>query len=230
MKQAISNQKVLNQKVLNQKVLNHASSNQTVMVVRSHDAVDLLLNVHAAKHLAPFMRCEQSLGSASAELDRRPSSVAYWVGRFLQAGLLVVAREQPRAGKAIPFYRAAADEFQVPLDAMPLGTTEEFLHGARKMMVAEFTSEVEREMRHHFTEGISITGHARRGMSINFIEPKDGSTSPVTEWWGNVSLTKAEAIDLQREMEALIRRFNTDHPGRGRSRYLMMVGLTPKRR
>jgi len=222
MKESLSNQTASNQTASNQ-----TASNQTVMIVRSHDAVDLLLNVHAAKHLAPFMRCEQSLGSASAELDRRPSSVAYWVGRFLQTGLLVIAREQPRAGKAIPFYRAAADEFQVPLDAMPPGTTEEFLHGARKVMVAEFASSVERAARHHFTEGISVTGHARRGISINFIEPKDGSTSPVTEWWGHVSLTKAEANELQLEIEALARRFTAEHPGRGRSRYLMMIGLTP---
>jgi hypothetical protein len=215
MKQALSNQKPVIKKL---------------MIVRSHDAVDLLLNVQAARHLAPFMRCEQSLGSASAELERRPSSVAYWVGRFVQAGLLVVAREQPRAGKAIPFYRAAADEFQIPFDAMPPGTTEEFLHGARKLMVADFAISVERAARHHFTDGISVTGHPRRGMSINFIEPKGGGTSPVTEWWGNVSLTKAEAAELQKEMEALVTRFNNDHPGPGRSRYLIMVGITPTKR
>ena len=208
--------------------MKQALSNQKpVMIVRAHDAVDLLLNVQAARHLAPFMREERSLGSAAAELDRRPSSVAYWVGRFVKAGLLVVTRQQPRAGKAIPYYRAAAEEFRMPFDAMPPGTTEEFLHGARKVMVAEFASSVERAARHHFTDGISVTGHAKHGMSINLIEPKGGGTSPVTEWWGNIALTKAEASELQHEMEALARRFNTNKPGSGRSRYLMMVGLTP---
>lgn len=211
-------------------VSNQKALIQDVMVVRSLAAVDLLLNVQAARHLAPFMRTEQSLGSAAAELDRPPSSVAYWVGRLVQAGLLIVVREQARAGKAIPFYRAAADEFQVPFDAMPAGTTEEFLHGARKMMVSEFATAVERAARHHFKDGITVSGHPQRGMAINFIEPKDGATSPVTEWWGNVSLTKAEAKELQDEMEALIRRFNNDHPGKGRSRYLIMVGITPTKR
>lgn len=209
---------------------NQKRSNETVMIVRAHDAVDLLLNMQAAKHLAPFMRTEHSLGSAAAELDRRPSSVAYWVGRFVKAGLLVVAREQPRAGKAIPFYRAAADEFQVPFDAMPKGSREEFLHGARKMMVGEFATAVERVARTHYSEGLRIAGHPTRGMSISFIEPKDGGDSPVTEWWGKVSLTKQEASELQEEMEALVARFNTEQTGPGRSRYLMMIGIAPTKR
>lgn len=209
---------------------NQTARNHTVMTVRQHDAVDLLLNMQAAKHLSPFMRTEQSLGTAAAELDRRPSSVAYWVSRFVQAGLLIVAREQPRAGKAIPFYRAAADEFQVPFDAMPKGSREEFLHGARKMMVGEFASAVERAARTHYAEGLRIVGHPRRGMSISFIEPTDNSRSPVTEWWGKVSLTKAEADDLQDEMEAIVKRFSNDRPGEGRSRYVMMVGIAPTKR
>ena len=212
---------------MKQALSNQGPSIPPVMIVRTLGAVDLLLNVQAARHLGPFMRYEQSLGSAAAELGRRPISVAYWVGRLMRAGLLVVVREQPRAGKAIPYYRAAANEFQVPYDAMPPGTTEEFLNGARKVMVAEFASSVERAARNHFTDGISVTGHAEGGMSINFIEPKGGGTSPATEWWGNVSLTKAEANDLQLEMEALVRRFNTEQRGRGRSRYLVVVGLTP---
>ncbi len=209
--------------------MKEALSNQTTMVVRAHDAVDLLLNMQAAKHLAPFMRSEQSLGLAAAELDRRPSSVAYWVRRFCQAGLLNVAREEPRAGKAIPFYRAAADEFQVPFDAMPSGARDQFLHGARKMMVGEFATATERAMRTYYADGLSIKGHAQRGMSISFIEPTDGRSSPVTEWWGKVLLTKTEATELQHEMEALVERYSTDHPGRGRARYLMMLGVAPAR-
>ncbi|CAN5401365.1 hypothetical protein BH10ACT2_BH10ACT2_17670 [soil metagenome] len=209
---------------------NQAEGNSTAMVVRAHDAVDLLLNMQAAKNLAPFMRCEQSLGTAAAELDRRPSSLAYWVRRFRQAGLLVVAREEPRAGKAIPFYRAAADEFRVPFDAMPAGARDQFLHGARKMMVGEFASAAEKAMRTYYADGLSIKGHPPRGMSISFIEPTDGRTSPVTEWWGKVSLTRAEAEQLQREMDALVARYNTDHLGSDRSRYLIMVGIAPTKR
>lgn len=211
-------------------VSNQTPLSQTVMIVRSHDAVDLLLNVQAARHLAPFMRTEQSLGSAAAELGRRPSSLAYWVDRFVRAGLLSVVREQPRAGKAIPFYRATADEFQVPFDSMSPGTAAEFLHGARKVMVQEFAKSVERAARDHFTDGIRVTGHPERGMSISFIEPKgEGGTSPVTEWWGKVALTKSEADELQKEMETLVSRFSNDRPARGKSRYLIMVGITPTR-
>jgi len=203
---------------------------RTTMVVTAHDAVDLLINMQAARHLRPFMKSEQSLGSAAAELGRRPSSVAYWVRRFVQAGLLVIAREQPRAGKAIPYYRAAADEFHVPFDAMPKGAREEFLHGARKMMVGEFAAATERAVRTYYAQGLCITGHPQRGISISFIEPADGHRSPVTEWWGHVSLTKAAAESLQDELESLVARFAIDQPAEGKSRYLMMVGITPTKR
>lgn len=208
---------------------NQKPSTKKVVVVRKHDAADLLMNMQAARHLAPFMHDEQTLGSAAAELGRRPSSVAYWLRRLRQAGLLVVVREQARAGKAIPFYRAAADEFQVPFDAMPKGAREEFLHGARKLMVGEFATSVERAARTYFSEGLSITGHPTHGISISFIEPKDG-TSPIMEWWGKVSLTKPEAEEFRRELEALVARFDSKPASPTRSRYLVMVGITPTKR
>lgn len=205
------------------------SNQKSLMIVRKHDAVDLLMNMQAARHLAPFMHAEQTLGSAAAEIGRRPSSVAYWVRRLLQAGLLVVVREQARAGKPIPYYKAAAAEFRVPFDAMPSGAREEFLHGARKLMVGEFAASVERAARTFYSDGLSITGHKTHGVSISFIEPKDDA-SPIMEWWGKVSLTKAEAAEFRSELEALVSRFDGKPQSPTRSRYLVMVGITPTTR
>ena len=97
-------------------------SNQTrVMAVTEHRAVDLLLKLASTRCLGPFMREEHTLGSAAAELQMPASSLAYYVGRFVNAGLVEVVRLQTRSGKPIPVYRATAEEFRVPFDAMPPG-------------------------------------------------------------------------------------------------------------
>jgi len=58
----------------------------------------------------PFMRAEHTLGSAAKSAQVPASSLAYWVRRFLTAGLVEITRVQPRRGKPIPHYRAMSRE------------------------------------------------------------------------------------------------------------------------
>ena len=141
-----------------------SNESRTPVVAREHMAVDLLLNLDAARRLAPFMRCEQTLGSAAAELEMPASSLAYWVGRFQKAGLIAIVRREPRAGKPIPVYRAIADEFQVPLDAMPPGLRDEFLRVRGPTQEGEVRRHIELGITHKFN---SLSGDGR----LSFVEP-----------------------------------------------------------
>ena len=62
-----------------------ALSNQpaTPIVVRGHMAADVLVDLDAARRLAPVMRREHSLDSAAAELENAAMSPAYLVGPFV---------------------------------------------------------------------------------------------------------------------------------------------------
>lgn len=203
-------------------------SNQTrERVVRDHLGVDLLLKLAATRCLGPFMRQEHTLGTAAAELEMPASSLAYYVQRFQRAGLLEVVRHQPRAGKPIPVYRATADCFQVPFDAMPPGRRDEFLNGSRRHVLGEFTKAMDRQITRRLDAGITVKCHPVRGVIIDLGESARRDESDITEWWGKVRLTAAEAREYGAALEELARRFGNDEPGPGRRTYITMFGLVP---
>ncbi len=206
-------------------------SNQPRMtVVRDHLAVDLLLKLTSTRCLGPFMREEHTLGTASAELEMPASSLAYYVKRFVRAGLVDVVRLEPRAGKPIPVYRATADEFQVPFDAMPPGTRDEFLNGSRQKVLGAFTTAMGREITRQFDSGIRVQSHPVRGVSIDFVEGARAADLGITEWWGKVRLTDDEAREYSAALQALVERFSDGTPGPGRRTYISMIGLVPEGR
>ncbi len=198
-------------------------------VVRDHGAVDLLMNLNATRLLAPFMRGEHTLGSAAAALDVPASSLAYWVTRFVRAGIIEVTRLQPRAGKAAPVYRAVAAEFHVPLDAMPAGAREEFLHGGRKKVFTRFIESAEKAAGGHFRGSLRLTADPDGGIAID-VEPDDDAPISVTEWWGAIALTDDEAAELRSTLEGLVETLRRERPATGRKPYVMVLGLTPRAR
>jgi hypothetical protein len=206
-------------------------SNQTrVVVVRDHLGVDLLLKLTSTRCLGPFMREEHTLGTAAAELEMPASSLAYYVQRFVRAGLVEVLRREPRAGKPIPVYRATAECFQVPFDAMPPGARDEFLNGSRHHMLGEFTKAMDREVTRHFDSGIQVQCHPVRGVIIDLGDGARGAEPDVTEWWGKVRLSEEEAREYGAALEELARKYGNDHPGPGRRTYITMFGLVPEGR
>jgi len=192
--------------------------------------IDLLLKLASARCLAPFLRTEHTLGTAAQELEMPASTLAYYVGRFRKADLLEVVRLERRAGKPIPVYRATADQFEVPFRAMPPGRRDEFLHGSRRHVLAEFMTAMDRAVLAELSSGIRIAGHPTRGVQIELSPDERPDDSPVTEWWGKVRLTDEEALELRRELEGLAQRFGSDEPGPGRRTYITMFGLVPQRR
>ncbi|HUC32691.1 MAG TPA: hypothetical protein VMS14_04765 [Ilumatobacteraceae bacterium] len=209
-----------------------ASSNQTrledrTVQVRDPMAIDLLLNLVAMRHFAPFVRGPQTLGTAARDIGVPPSSMAYWVGRLRRVGLIEVVELRKRAGKPIPVYVASAGEYRIPLDAMPPGAREQFLHGGRRRMYERFTAAIDTLLDRHMRDGLVIKGHPDRGIEIGFPDPVDGSEVPVTEWWGSLRLTPDDADKLNQEMSDLISRYQPDRPGRGRRDYMVVMGFAP---
>ena len=206
------------------------SNQPRITVVRDHLGVDLLLKLNSTRVLAPFMRAEQTLGSAATELEMPASTLAYYVQRFVRAGLVEVVRLERRAGKPIPVYRAVADEFQVPFDAMPFGKRDEFLNGSRQKVLGAFTAAMDREITRQFDAGIRVQSHPVRGVSIDFMEGARATDLGVTEWWGKVRLTDDEAREYSEALQALVNKYSDDVPGPGRHTYITMIGLVPERR
>jgi hypothetical protein len=206
-------------------------SNQLrIEVVHDHLAVDLLLKLASTRCLGPFMRAEHTLGTAAAELEMPASTLAYYVKRFIHAGLLEVVRVEPRAGKPIPVYRATADEFHVPFDAIPHGIRDEFLSGSRQRMLARFSESMEHQIMRRGNRGLRVKPHPVRGVSIDFLDGDALHDVAATEWWGSIDLTEEEALAMRDELQAVIAKYVDDRPSRGRRPYLSMIGLVQEHR
>lgn len=202
-------------------------SNQPI-VVRDHVGVDLLLKVNTLRHLTPFLQGEHTLGTAAKAVGVPASSLAYWVQRFLKAGLIEVTRLEPRAGKPIPHYRAVSSEFQVPFDAMPPGVRDEFLLRGRKFAFDQFIAASNLAAAATFRDsGIRIVASTGRGVELSFVEPADLADHDVTEWWGMCTLNDDEATELSHALKELQVRFGQDREGPGRTRYHLVLGLVP---
>lgn len=200
-------------------------SNQPV-AVRDHLGVDLLLNLTALSRLAPFMHDEHTLGTAARAAKVPASSLAYWVQRFLKAGLIEVTRVVPRAGKPIPYYRAVTSEFRVPWDAMPPGVRDEFLTRGRRGAFERFITASNQASALTSTSGLRISAHDDRGIELN-VDERDNDANPSTEWWGSVSLTDDEAAEVRRLLDDVRTRFSRDRDDPGRTPYLMVLGFAP---
>ena len=87
--------------------------------VTQREQVELLFNPQAARRLAPFFSSAETLSSAAALLGCAPSTMAYWIPRFVNVGLLVQERIELRAGAPMRWYRTKAPTLFVPHTSVP---------------------------------------------------------------------------------------------------------------
>lgn len=83
-----------------------------------------LMNPRTLRQLEPFLNCERTVLEAARESGVKPNTMLARVKRFVALGLLVVAREVPRAGRAVKIYRTSAESFFVPYEITPSETLE----------------------------------------------------------------------------------------------------------
>lgn len=93
--------------------------------MRTPEQARLLSDDAATRFLEPFLGRERSASQAARELGVPLDTLLYRVKRFLDAGLLEVVREEPRAGRPIKIYRTVADGFYVPFGLTSFAEHEE---------------------------------------------------------------------------------------------------------
>ena len=164
----------------------------------------LLTDQRPLRCLAPFLCGEQTLSSASAAAGVPPSTMAYWLPRFRDAGLVEVAAIRKRAGMASTSYRPAADVFLV--DA---GLAGQARIGALVNAGGAAFSESVGAMR---TMGIldtlqlAVSGRTATAVDVRFGRPAPGQHAVVRQWIESMRLSKAQADALWDDLITVIER------------------------
>lgn len=200
--------------------------------VQDPEQARLLADPKSPSFFGPFIGQERSAKAAAEEANVSTELMLYHIKRFLQAGLLVVTRLEPRAGRAIRHYRAVNDAFFVPLEVTPFADQEERLKSnlkKRQELIMRSTARVLREVggegRRIFrsSNGKIMSEAAGDVTGADILEDPAGPAA--IDFDLGVNLTRKEAKALQLELYTLMKRYQ--QPERKGKRYLLTATLLP---
>jgi len=203
------------------------------MVVSDPAAAKAILDPDIRLHLAPFIGRAASVTQAAAGSGEKENTTLKRVRRFVDLGLLEVAAELPRAGRAIKLYRSAAEVFFVPFEA----TGAESLEAA----LAERDSYAERLLRRNVVQarldtigswGTRVYRDVRGRLQVQTALTPDSNVTSLdpdapavlSAWRDSLTLDFEDAKALQREMFELLQHYLKKQ---GAQRYVVHLGIAP---
>ena len=199
-------------------------------------AVKLLLDNERHNALGAFMHGPCSVKQAAEKLGWSLKTVHDRVRTLLALGLLRVTHLEPRQGRPIKHYEAIADGFFVPFHATAASNFEglitqtlgpgqrAFLKLFAKAGVELIDNPNEAGFRLYAQDdgiNIDLTPTAERFDFMDILEP---NAPALMFTFTPLKLTTEDAKELQREMIALLERYENRN---GPEHFLAHVGLTP---
>ena len=202
-------------------------------------AARLLLDPGARRVLSALVGRERTLSDLAQELQVPLNSLLYRVRALIQAELVLIAREERRAGRAVKWYRAVADSYFVPFQQAPAETAQGlsrqdweqrrdgFLHSMTEAATAYLEAWGLREWGLRFDldrQGRLVMQHAVDGETAPDLLDRR-SPAFLDIWVDDLALTFDEAKTLQRELTDVYRKYRRQGGGQ---RYLMRLALAPR--
>jgi hypothetical protein len=202
-----------------------------VMVVRDSAVARMLLRPSGLRRLSPFLGPDRSIGEVASAQGERPNTVLRRVERLLALGLLERHRATPPHGRAHWRYRASADIFFVPFEASGAEDLESLLAErdifwerllrrqvvrARSEAMGNWGTRIYRDARGRVQVQTALSPDANASM----LDPE--MPAALSAWRDQVWLDHHDAKALQRELYALLQRYQRH---RGGQRYVVHVGL-----
>jgi hypothetical protein len=179
---------------------------QDVLTVKDEAAAAVFASLQQRKIVQTLIPQALTL-SALAKATQTPMSLLhYHVSKCMKLGLIHIERTEPRAGRAIKHYRAAARTFFVPSALLP------------SMPGAEMTRQLRDVLDRHqarTVQGVSYL-HDERHPRLALVKDSSAS-SAATELWLDVGLAPADAAELFAQMRDLLDRYSKrDKPNQPR--------------
>jgi DNA-binding transcriptional ArsR family regulator len=148
------------------------------------------------------------------------SKLHYHIGRLLEAGLLMVNRTQPRAGRPIRFYRAIAAKFLVPHALLTEAPGENWATELRQLLRDENDRNDELSL---------LYAPAPNGdLRIRLVRAEHAGPARTFERWRLMKLNSSQRVALARELSELIERYAALDPAVGSEIYLVHAAFAPK--
>ncbi|MCO1659879.1 hypothetical protein [Pseudonocardia humida] len=211
-----------------------ATSTTTVSTTAAAQA---LVRPAERRFLEPFVGRELAPAEAARELGVAVEQMAYRVRALAGKDLLTATRTQPRGGRAVTYYRAAA-EIRAPVLLLPEADTRslfEILDAAgRTAFLDALAAGADRSglrdwlVRLHRSPGGTV--------ELDLVPDHPGwsadalladAAPPVLFHWAPLRLSRDKAKDLQRDLSEVLSRYAAESEGPGAPDHLLGLFLTP---
>ena len=209
------------------------------LVITQPETAELLVNHKTSRFLVPFMKRELSLTAAAAELGVKLSTLHHHVTKFSSAGLLEVARSEPRAGRPVKHYRSTAKTFFVPFHATRSETLERLLTEVTMAGNIRFYREVTRTLQQISpTWGLHMFCSEEEKISFSFTPDEEMGSEKLVEALrkpgapaaisteGEMTFDYETAKAFQNELIELAKRYEEKQLPDGQP-YAYRLGLVP---
>jgi DNA-binding transcriptional ArsR family regulator len=162
---------------------------------------------------------ERSLTELASISGLELKRLHYHVIALQKMGLLVVTREQRRAGRPVKIYRAIAEAFFVPENVMPSGSG-----AALTIELRESLDKLRDRSRDGVIYDLAENGEPRMRAVQNSAE------KPIraTEYWRLLKLSRAEALHLARDIDDCLAAY-AQRQSEGHEPYLLHFAFAPRR-
>jgi DNA-binding transcriptional ArsR family regulator len=187
------------------------------LVVADARTANAFANMRQRRLLLALVAQELSLQELARSLKLSLSLAHYHVARLLELGVVIMTREQSRAGRVIKHYRACARSFFVPAHLAS--------QSAGKELAAELRASLEHAQQRNPSDG---TLYFIDDQSLPRMQRVQNPTRAVvaSEYWHRLRLTNEDARLLASELKALFSRFESGTNGTAKS-YLAYCALAP---
>lgn len=211
------------------------ASNLTYVVQRVEEpgSARALISAKTTNFLIPFMLAEHSTASAAKELKVRLNTMAYWVGRLQQMGLVQPTCLKKRGGRAVQHYRASADAFFVPFARMGAASLEDIFGQLMQPFERAFTQSLVALLAEPGTDwGVCLSAPGGRPTYViadergnRPLNSRQPASSAATNRWQRLQLDFADAKSLQQELLELLDRYGDKKGSQGYIVHLASVPL-----
>ncbi|MFN8023665.1 MAG: hypothetical protein U0Q03_19200 [Acidimicrobiales bacterium] len=193
--------------------------------ITAPEAIALLTDLRGFTFLSPFLSSTHTLTTAARAAKRPVSSMAHWVPRFVETGLLERVGEVRRAGAPMPRYRTPARKLVVPFELIPFDARVRMLDEGRMRLLRRFMDGMDEELAASKSFGLSFAAYGESGSAIDLEETDaERAARSYTDGWRMIDLDEDDAIEFSRELEALHLKYERR---KGARTYIVHTGIAP---
>lgn len=159
---------------------------------------------------------EQSAKELSDCLGIEMKRLHYHVTALVALGLVVIAREQPRAGRSVKFYRAASSSFFVADNVASTAPADALANGLRKAL---------QRQRERSSGGLLYDTDPDGRLRMRRVEGRGRHPHAAIEQWRLMRLSRADAARLVQELSECVERYAGSSSGEA---HLVHLAVAPR--